>query len=754
MGTDFYLQTFFFLTVLAMDISRTNLVDVVQRSRDFQHPVSGPGLRVAQIGGAGLGLVAPSLSAKKTEISRRVKLFNFWAQRRVVSRFFIAAMVGWISIFIYQSGLVETMMRGAGWVPSKTGSMDMSGLPRNGVLMSAMQGRSSAENLSSIIDSHPEGRKVESLARLQHRDADYWRRLPYSHWPMMFGLYNISVYGKRLALLPPVLLSSVISPEAVVKLRSPYEKDAVGDHPVWTLEKIQSALEVGDDDDLDDSAETNDSGDGPELSPFVPTSPGEVVLAVALAVPSLLFLVYLGVVCYRFVCTKNYAEWRSGRVDTLHNFCTQVVQEGAPLALAGHIQDIENIAIDGHLVLSHCLGGRMTVWDSLTGHTLASIDREMLPSSTPQPEAKIPVPTSNTKRTKTGSKHSEVFQKFAQSFQAATECVSPVPSHSPPHPSTHNLPSIWSVDLAEGLVILGCETGRLEVWDALTGQFRCQHQDGKHNSVSHVRLVAGRVVAARLDGHLDFLELVSSPVECVSRDRQLSMSATSTDSLASWGEELRLAWRQSSRAHTQAVTCLALQGNRLVTGSQDHTIRVFRAEDGVGVYTLHGHTGPISSLFIDRHSPSTAGSASTDGLLCVWDLLTGACMYSIQAHTGAVLSLAYSPSYVVSLGEDGRLCIWERMQGHLINSINTTCLGDSQCPDLVMLTHNLLVTGGKGFLTVWDARLTEPLKIVRLGHSDGASYVKIIRQVGDTIVCSFGSQIRLVRFPILTDKVD
>lgn len=166
---------------------------------------------------------------------------------------------------------------------------------------------------------------MESLARLQHRDAESWRHLPYSHWPMLFGLYNISVYGQRLALLPPVLLSTVVSPEAVVKLRSPHEKDNVGDHPVWTLDKIQSALEVGDDEDLEDREEAGDM-DGPELSPFVPTSPGELVLAVALALPSFLFLVYLSVVCYRFVCTKNYAEWRSGRTDRSHNFCTQIVQ--------------------------------------------------------------------------------------------------------------------------------------------------------------------------------------------------------------------------------------------------------------------------------------------------------------------------------------------------------------------------------------------------------------------------------------------
>ena len=57
-------------------------------------------------------------------------------------------------------------------------------------------------------------------------------------------------------------------------------------------------------------------------------------------------------------------------------------------------------------------------------------------------------------------------------------------------------------------------------------------------------------------------------------------------------------------------------------------------------------------------------------MLCVWDLTTGACVYSIQAHDGAVLSLAYSPSYVVSMGSDEKLCVWERFQGQLINTIN------------------------------------------------------------------------------------
>ena len=99
-------------------------------------------------------------------------------------------------------------------------------------------------------------------------------------------------------------------------------------------------------------------------------------------------------------------------------------------------------------------------------------------------------------------------------------------------------------------------------------------------------------------------------------------------------------------------------------------IIVYRLEDHMAVYTLHGHCGPITSVFIDHLAPICAGSGSQDGMLCLWDLLTGACVYSIQAHDGSVLSLSHSPSYVISMGADLKLCIWERFQGHLINNIN------------------------------------------------------------------------------------
>lgn len=112
--TDFYLQTFFFLTVLSMDINRTKMVDLIQKQnlRTLRNPISGPGMKITNFPGEGEWLVAPPFtppSCKKP--SRRLRLVNFWAAKRVMSRLFIVVMIGWISVIIYQTGMVENLIK-------------------------------------------------------------------------------------------------------------------------------------------------------------------------------------------------------------------------------------------------------------------------------------------------------------------------------------------------------------------------------------------------------------------------------------------------------------------------------------------------------------------------------------------------------------------------------------------------------------------------------------------------------------------
>jgi WD40 repeat protein len=52
------------------------------------------------------------------------------------------------------------------------------------------------------------------------------------------------------------------------------------------------------------------------------------------------------------------------------------------------------------------------------------------------------------------------------------------------------------------------------------------------------------------------------------------------------------------------------------------------------------------------------------GQLCVWDVITGTCMFSLEAHMDAsVTSLIATPLYLISSGTDNRICIYDKYSG-------------------------------------------------------------------------------------------
>uniref|UniRef100_W4VSE5 Sterol regulatory element-binding protein cleavage-activating protein n=1 Tax=Corethrella appendiculata TaxID=1370023 RepID=W4VSE5_9DIPT len=353
----------------------------------------------------------------------------------------------------------------------------------------------------------------------------------------------------------------------------------------------------------------------------------------------------------------------------------------------------------------------------------------------------------------------------------------------------YNMSPIWCIDFLDNLIVIGCADGRLEFWEGTTGNFKCiyESESTHNNGVTNIKLAGDKVVVARLSGRVDFLKL-----ETYTQGRHIDWSFTSayrrthirTGSAGSLGflnqstspttttpqttnssntaqtaaatapttvEELRCILEYQQQGHQQPITCLDIVGCNVMTGSQDHTLKVFRLENYQLLYTLHGHCGPITCLFIDQWQSGTGGSGSQDGLLCVWDLITGACMYKIQAHDDSIVSLVCSPSYVISLGLDERLRIWERFQGHLLNTINVMHAYST----LLMLTPSLLVTGKPGALIVWDLRTGEPVREVKLDCSNSQLCPKIMLRACGSVICDYGSQMRIVRFPLVAaDKCE
>ncbi|XP_063979282.1 sterol regulatory element-binding protein cleavage-activating protein [Diachasmimorpha longicaudata] len=904
---DFFLQMVFFSTILAMDIRRMELssdnsrfqfthiaatrrqqftTTVLNKKPNFFRSKSHPRLN----GMTGpTNVIAPTTQNTQTlvKIPKRLKLVHFWARTRIFQRAFMVWMVVWISMIIYNSGIIEHLIHLSDTLKhdSEIESYTVDG-PQT--LKSYVEFKTlkpvvvtTSTSPPSIVDEVSNTNNItEELKKLRPVDFPPWNRLSLYHWSSILMMYNISTAGEQITILPTIKISHPVNPKLSRQISNPNDVQ----HFQWQS-LATAALDPLDFSDIEVPIRSEGRGFYTD-TPFVPSSPMEIFLAALLCLISVIVVAYTMVVLYRCICTRNYAEWRtSWHQQEKTQDSTELVLEALPIVLEGHSQEIECIATDGDTIASTCLAGHIKIWDITTGDMLTHIDRKKIFNSSqrdlinPTPdneelmsdyESGSPPsrgeidnntfglysspggrpkyspggtlhrscqgrkrhsmnsldydyqindyssdkrkiftrntnsfefpdlrPSINTKFSTIkfqpkqqcyesgfdfGNDYKQLFDQFRSSIDDVHKCGgSEVLNNcgrlgkfelndSATSLSTdrtvqtiQNVAPIWCIDYQENILVVGCANGVLEFWEGSTGRFKCFFDDGSGLGISSVKIVGCRVVAAKLNGSVDFLEL-----ERYSEGHQIDWGFTSgrrthvrTGSAGSpmdiggfphVEEDLRCLKKGSHRAHQQAITVLDSEGGRVLTGSQDHTLKVFRLEDQQPLYTLHGHCGPISCLFIDRANPMTSGSGSQDGLLCVWDLLTGTCMYSIHAHDGAVAAITCSASYVISIGTDERLCVWERFQGHLLHALPAHRAAYSL--QLVMLTHQLLITSNQGSLVVWDVRTGEPMREVRLDHKDSCVYVKQMIALRDSVICDFGRQLRIVRFPLVSDKLD
>jgi hypothetical protein len=120
---------------------------------------------------------------------------------------------------------------------------------------------------------------------------------------------------------------------------------------------------------------------------------------------------------------------------------------------------------------------------------------------------------------------------------------------------------------------------------------------------------------------------------------------------------------QTLTGHYNRISSLALSpdGTLLASGSYDHTIRLWQWQSGQAVLTLDNSTHSSDSVralsFSPRHPLLVSGTS--EGELYYWSM-TGELEQRGVAHAGAVRSLAIHPlePTVVSSGEDGLIRLW------------------------------------------------------------------------------------------------
>ena len=181
--------------------------------------------------------------------------------------------------------------------------------------------------------------------------------------------------------------------------------------------------------------------------------------------------------------------------------------------------------------------------------------------------------------------------------------------------------------------------GPVQIWDAETGLelARLPWNDGFASSSHHVRSVswgrgatkvpineAGEELAVLIGHKSEVNYLAFSP------DGNRIVSGSEDNTARVWsaetGRELACL-----TGHESGVNSVAFSpdGNRIVSGSEDNTVRVWSAETGRELARLTGHESGVNSVAFSLDG-SRIASRSKDRMVRIWDVPKSCCLEVIQ----------------------------------------------------------------------------------------------------------------------------
>ncbi|XP_063054727.1 sterol regulatory element-binding protein cleavage-activating protein isoform X2 [Engraulis encrasicolus] len=882
--SDFFLQMFFFTTVLSIDIRRMELADLNRRlpaEAGMPPPKPGP-LRPRETpppprpSPHTITLQTPAF--RNLRLPKRLRVVYFLARTRLAQRIIMIGTVIWIGILVYTdpAGLRTYL---AAQVSEQSPLGEAAGLPPHLGVAPVFPGGDPTSTLSVLPapeptpipenqshgHGHHDGRSPQIIWGGPD-DEEGWRRLSYRHWPSLFSYYNITLAKKYISILPVIPVTLHVTPQEAVEMRHP-----------------------------------QDTRHAPPPHPRAPDLQTDLTLykVAALGLFAGVLLVLLLFCLYRVLCPRNYGQngvphgrRRRGELPCDEYGYSPPISEISPLLLRGHSMDIECLASDGMLLASCCLAGQIRVWDAQTGDCLTVISNHGMRRSSsstgweqrdgmggscvggcggwdPEPDAMCrmldareggseaddyplrrrvtpsrpalfgdqpdltPLIDTNFGEQPPSQLQAQEGYDFGGLVERAYQEHEPSPPlayspmgtppqqqhlhhhphqlQHPHHQLQHNhhqlqhnhqqhqyqhhqrrhslgdqplLPaerpppagspdwdsSVWAMELRGNLIAAGRSSGKLELWDAVEGSLRCRNEEGS-SGITALAFLNNRIVAARLNGSLDFFTVeINKPLGLLQYRGPPGRGSLPPSPCYSSEDVISCQLTRSVQcAHQKPITVLKAAAGRVVTGSQDHTVRVYRLEDSCCLFTLQGHSGGITSIYIDQ--TMVLASGGQDGAICLWDVLTGSRVSHVYGHRGDVTSLVCTTSCVISSGLDDLICIWDRSTGIKLYSIQQ----EVGCgASLGVISESLLVTGGQGCVSFWDLNFGDLLQTVYLGPtgsgggggggsgggsgsgsgSEGQSVRQLLVLDNAAIVCDFGSELSLVYVPSVLEKLD
>jgi WD40 repeat protein len=172
--------------------------------------------------------------------------------------------------------------------------------------------------------------------------------------------------------------------------------------------------------------------------------------------------------------------------------------------------------------------------------------------------------------------------------------------------------------------------------------------------------------------------------------------------------------------HTSNVNSVAWNhdGSKILSGSNDKTLRIWDGTTGELLNTLEGHSKSVESVAWN-HDDSRIASASVDGTINFWDGVSCELLMTFVDETPLTsvpsLSWNYDSSKIASTSEDGKVRIWNVSTGKLFLTLS----GHTGWTQSASWNHdsNKIVSASRDkTIKIWNALTGDLMKSLE-GHS-------------------------------------
>ena len=162
-----------------------------------------------------------------------------------------------------------------------------------------------------LVNQKPHG-PTSPISKIKIDPTEHnWQTLNYFHWLTLFANYNVSLYNRYVAILPQINLHRIVTEDEILKYRN--------------LNEIQRySTEITNETELKFNFDSNKyhhvssnmslinqiNGESSQYILNYKTALFELFGIVVFGIPTILLVVYLTILFYKCLCSKNYEQWR------------------------------------------------------------------------------------------------------------------------------------------------------------------------------------------------------------------------------------------------------------------------------------------------------------------------------------------------------------------------------------------------------------------------------------------------------------